>query len=242
MGGRSLLCNQITRELWLWCAQHGIWLSAMHIPGKQNVLADKESREKRSDSEWNLNPLLFECLWGTLSVDLFASRLNYQLTPFVSWRHDLEAIAVDAFFRNWKGQYFYAFPPFSLINGVLQKVEQDQSQGILIVPMWTTQVWFPRLLRLLTDHPLVLPKGPRTLTLPFNQEKVHPLQKTLILLACKLSGNLSHQEAFRKKLLKSYYNPGEGVRTSNTPLTSTNGYCFAVQGVLIHTKPLPHKL
>ena len=62
MGGRSLLCNQITRELWVWCAQHGIWLSAVHIPGKQNVLADKESREKRSDSEWKLNPQLFECI------------------------------------------------------------------------------------------------------------------------------------------------------------------------------------
>ena len=48
MGGRSLLCimcNQITLELWVWCAQLGIWLSAVHIPGKQNVLADKESRE-----------------------------------------------------------------------------------------------------------------------------------------------------------------------------------------------------
>ena len=26
MGGRSLTCNQITRELWVWCASHGIWL------------------------------------------------------------------------------------------------------------------------------------------------------------------------------------------------------------------------
>ena len=31
MGGRSLLCNQISWELWVWCAQHGIWLSAVHI-------------------------------------------------------------------------------------------------------------------------------------------------------------------------------------------------------------------
>lgn len=88
MGGRSLSCSQITWELWVWCAQHGMWLSALHIPGKQNVLADKESREKRSDSEWKLTSQLFECiipLWGSPSVDLFASRLNYQLTPFVSW-------------------------------------------------------------------------------------------------------------------------------------------------------------
>ena len=86
MGGRSLACNQITRELWIWCANPRIWLSAVHIPGKENVLADKESREKRSDTEWKLNPELFDCiatLWGTVSVDLFASRLNYQLKSFV---------------------------------------------------------------------------------------------------------------------------------------------------------------
>ena len=58
MGGRSLLCNQIARQLWVWCVQHGIWLSAVHMPGKQNVLADKESREKRSDSEWKQLPIV----------------------------------------------------------------------------------------------------------------------------------------------------------------------------------------
>ena len=50
MGVRSPNCNQITRELWVWCANQGIWLSAAHIPGKKNVLADKESRAKRSDT------------------------------------------------------------------------------------------------------------------------------------------------------------------------------------------------
>lgn len=74
------MCNQITRQLWLWCAQHGIWVSAVHIPGKQTVLADKESSEIRSDSEWKLKPQLFESTlppWDTPSVDLLASRLIY---------------------------------------------------------------------------------------------------------------------------------------------------------------------
>ena len=166
------MLNQITRELLVWCANLEIWVSAAHIPGKENVSADKESRKTRSDTEWKLNPELFDCivtLWGTVSVDLFTSRLNYQLKPFVSWRPDPEAVAID-----WREQYFYAFPPFSLINRVLQKVEQDQSQGIIIVPMWNTQVWFPRLLHLLIDFPVTLPKGPRTLLLPFNREKAHP--------------------------------------------------------------------
>lgn len=179
MGGRKSQCNQITRDLWVWCSTHNIWLTAVHIPGKQNVLADKESREKHSDIEWKLNTQLFEDVtahWGTPSIDLFASRLNYQLKPFVSWRPDPEAMAIDAFSINWK-ENFYAFPPFALINRVLQKVEQDQSQGIIIVPLWTTQVWFPRLLHMLIDYPITLPKGPRTLSLPSNQERLHPLHK-----------------------------------------------------------------
>ena len=89
------------------------------------MLADKESREKRLDTEWKLNPKLFDCivtLWGTVSVDLFVSRLNrYQLKPFASWRPDPEAMAIDAFSLDWREQYFYAFPPFSLINRVLKR-------------------------------------------------------------------------------------------------------------------------
>ena len=186
------------------------------------MLADKESREKRLDTEWKLNPELFDCivtLRGTVSVDLFASRLNYQLKPFVSWRPDPEAKAIDAFSLDWREQYFCAFPPFSLINRVLQKVEQDQRQGIIIVPMWNTQVWFPRLLHLLIDFPVTLPKVPRTLLLPFNREKAHPLHKKLTLLAYKLSGIPSQQEAFRKKLPKSYCKPGERVHNNNIPST-----------------------
>ena len=60
-------------------------------PWEEKCLADKESREKRSDSEWKLTSRLFECiipLWEAPSVGLFSSRLNYQLTPFVSWRPD----------------------------------------------------------------------------------------------------------------------------------------------------------
>ena len=46
MGVRNPECNQITRDLWMWCAGQGIWVTAVHIPGKQNVSADKGSREK----------------------------------------------------------------------------------------------------------------------------------------------------------------------------------------------------
>ena len=89
------------------------------------MLTDKESREKRLDTEWKLNTKLFDCivtLWGTVSVDLFTSRLNYQLKPFVSWRPDPEAMAIDAFSLDWREKIFYAFPPFPLIKRTRARV------------------------------------------------------------------------------------------------------------------------
>ena len=38
--------------------------------------------------------------------------------------------------------FFYAFPPFSVIAACLQKIEQDQATGVLLVPIWWTQPWF----------------------------------------------------------------------------------------------------
>lgn len=63
------------------------------------------------------------CHWGKSSIDLFASRLNFQLRPFISWKPDPEAFAVDAFSISWKEHNFYAVPPFAVIKGVLQKAE-----------------------------------------------------------------------------------------------------------------------
>ena len=66
-------------------------------------------------------------------VDLFASRLNCQLTPFVSWKLEPGAWAVNAFSLK-----FYAFPPFSILGRVLAKVQQDGATGLLVKPFWST--------------------------------------------------------------------------------------------------------
>lgn len=242
MGGKTPKCNKISKELWEWCAERSIWVTAVHIPGKENYLADKESRAKNRDVEWKLDCEIFQLIvfyWYKPSVDLFASRLNYQMKPFVSWKPDPEAIAFDAFVLDWSMyNQFYAFPPFSLINRVLQKIEQDQTQGIVVVPLWKTQVWFPRLLHLLIDIPLILPKTKTMLILPSNPKEVHPLNKKLTLLACKLSGIPLQAEEFRRKLQKSSCNHGGQAQNSNTQSISGNGVHFVVQGALIHTKQI----
>jgi hypothetical protein len=52
----------------------------------------------------------------TPSIDLFASRLNYKCKPYVAFRPDPEAQAINAFHISWVNMCFYAFPPFCIIN------------------------------------------------------------------------------------------------------------------------------
>ncbi|XP_071518361.1 uncharacterized protein [Panulirus ornatus] len=105
MGGtRSSLCNGICRDLWEWCAVNDIWLTCSHVPGKVNLMADAASRTFNDRHEWKLNEELFRALsevFGVPSIDLFASRLNAQVTRFCSWKPDLDAEHFDAFSICW---------------------------------------------------------------------------------------------------------------------------------------------
>ena len=237
MGGiRSLLCNKIAQRIWIWCKERGIWLSVSHIPGKENEEADSKSRLFNDRTEWQLNPRVFAKVTNKFllpEIDLFASRLNCQVKRFVSWGPDPDAWAVDAFSITWENSKVYAFPPFSLMHKVLNKWQTDKATGIIIAPFWTTATWFPVLMRLLTDFPVFLPRGPDTLRLPHNLQLKHPLHKKLQLMACCCSGKPSAQKDFTERLLTLSWHPGEHQRKNNTVLTSPDGVCSVLNGVLI---------
>ena len=153
-GGTKHKCNQIARDTWLWCYNRGIWLSAAHLPGSQNVIADKESRTRHDNMEWVLDAQLFQKIcdvFGRPEVDLFANRLNHHLDNYMSWKPDPQASAVDAMSVSWKDIYFYAFPPFNMILKVIQKIELEQSKGVLVVPYWPTQPWWPKFTKMSVD-------------------------------------------------------------------------------------------
>ena len=190
-GSHSEDANSVAHKLWLWAISRNIWLSCTHIPGCFNVVADKESRTFNDNIEWKLNTRAFHyCveLWGQPEIDLFASRLNHQFTPYVSWRPDPEAMAIDAFSLNWSNKFLYIFCPFSVISRVLDKLQADNARAIMIVPQWPTQTWYPVLSRLSTDEPLTLPVSKTLLTLPGQPDKIHPLYQKLRLTAYHLSG------------------------------------------------------
>jgi hypothetical protein len=137
MGGtKSLKLNNLALEIWEWCILHNIWISAVHIAGKTNVEADKQSRQFSDQHEWMLDKNQFQAIqnrYPLLEIDLFASRLNAQLPNYVAWQPDPECVAVNAFTISWKCKMFYAFPPFSLIPRCIQKILQDKATGILIL-------------------------------------------------------------------------------------------------------------
>ena len=151
MGGRKERLNALTKEIWLWCMYRNIYISAFHIPGVLNTRADNLSRQKLNlDMEWTLRKDVFVRimdLYGPSDIDLFASSDNHQLPQYVSYLPDPKAVAVNAFSLSWTNLFPFIFCPFSVINSVLQKLEQDQAEAVMVAPLFTTQPWFPRLLQ-----------------------------------------------------------------------------------------------
>ena len=145
MGGtRSTECNNIVRKIWCWAEKRNIWLTASYIKGKDNQVADHYSRHFHDHLEWELNSKIYEHVcsqWGTPTVDLFASRHNYKCERYVSWHPEPEAWRVDAFSLTWDSEFYYAFPPFSLVARVARKLLHEKSHAVLIAPEWTGQPW-----------------------------------------------------------------------------------------------------
>ena len=190
----SVTCNHITYLIWMWCIENNIWISAAHIPGKDNVAADQESRKQNLDAEWKLNVdflnSALQFLHFVPDIDLFASRINFQFKKYISFKADPEAYAVDAFTFSWSNLNFYAFPPFSVILKTLTKVKRDRAEGVVVVPDWPTQVWYPLLNKLMVGHPFHFPQTVQLLGLPVHPRKIHHLLPKLKLLACRVSGRI----------------------------------------------------
>lgn len=146
-GIKSEGINSLSKDIWNWCCYKNIWISAAHIPWKCICNpADIESRVFNDNVEWMLDSNVFlqlAKLWGKPTMDLFASRLNCQISKFASWKPDPDAVVIDAFSIPWSNEYYYMFPPFSLITRCVQKIINDQSECLIILPLWPTQIWYP---------------------------------------------------------------------------------------------------
>jgi ribonuclease HI len=190
---RSLPCNKVSRDIWDWAVQRNIWLSSAHVPGVDNVEADEASRKFNEDTEWQLQPRIFQNIcdvFGAPKMDLFASRLNYQLKPYCAWHPDPEAAVIDSFSISWSDVFGYAFPPFALLPRILQKIRMEKADIILLVPKWPTKPWFSLFKRMIMQGPITIAVDNDTFISPGCRGKTHPLTGRLVMLAAHLSGKV----------------------------------------------------
>ena len=195
--------NNCARTIWQWCERRKIHIFASYISSKDNVYADLESRILPPETEWTLANSAFNLIckkFGTPKIDLFATYLNTKCKVFVSWKRDPKSFAIDAFTLSWKKFYFYAFPSFSVILNVLRKIVLDRAEGIVVVPYWPTQPWFPVYKSLAISPIILFDADDYLLTSPYSQK--HPLARKLSLAAAVLSANRLNERDFPKKRQK----------------------------------------
>ncbi|XP_045104754.1 uncharacterized protein LOC123500144 isoform X1 [Portunus trituberculatus] len=181
VGSTKPSLNAVIEEIFAWAESRGITLSAEHVKGLYNAEADFKSRVRNLDAEWMLHPEIFKFVCGkffTPDIDLFATRINAQLPVYVSWRPDPTSTYVNAFTISWSIGNLYAFPSFSVICRVLEKIQVEGATVLAILPLWPTQVWFPRALQLFAAPPLLLPPNP--IFLPEDPSLSHPQGRRII--------------------------------------------------------------
>ena len=166
-------------------------------------------------TDWSLHPEIVSCIfgfWGTPVVDMFATASNSHRPWFMSPILEPRALAVDALSQDWQGKSMYMFPPFPLVNKVIQKLRSTQvAEVILTAPWWPKESWFLHLLHLCVDHPLFFPYC-RDLLSQQDQNYVSD-GKSYHLHAWRLSCDTIKQQTFQSRSLGS---PQllEGLQTS----------------------------
>ncbi len=188
-GCRSTNSHSIAKIIWQFCERKNIWLRATYINTKVNILADKLSRAQGDNSDFYFKRDLFLSIcdaFGEPKIDYFASFRTKQVPRFWSWKPDPESLRTDSLTAKWENN-FYAFPPFNLIGRVLRKIINEHVHGVVVVPNWPTQPWFPIFHRLRTSEIISFPVNTESLYDPYIN-RIHPLSRQVPLMAAVLSG------------------------------------------------------
>ena len=190
------LCD-LAIELWDFCIARKICIHAKHLPGIKNTRADKLSRMEQCDHSYSLTQEFFDVksakLPFLLTIDCFASRLNFKTKKFVSHYYDPLSSWVDAFSISWVDNV-YLFPPLPLINRTISKFIADKTgHGLLVCPYWPSQPWFPSLLELLIAPPFSIPPD----SLMDSQER---LPRSCQLVGWPIGSNHAERMAFQGRL------------------------------------------
>ena len=109
---------------------------------------------------------------------------------------------------------------------VLNKIRMEQATGIVLLPNWPTQPWYPIAIRMLKQDPIHLKPSKDLLHLPSLPEKLHPLSNKLNLMVCLLSGENWIQPSYQllPKTIRASYREGT-VKQYRSDLSRWEKFC-----------------
>ena len=87
-----------SKQIWKLLLRKKVTVIAEYLPSALNKHADIESRRKTDSSKSKLAPSVFQRLcvkMGKPLIDLFASRVFYQVLTYVAWRKDPYSVATN---------------------------------------------------------------------------------------------------------------------------------------------------
>ena len=176
-------------------------------------------------------------IWGSPSIDLFASVHNHKLPVFCSWTAHPQAYAIDALSISRESMYAYAFPPVCLIPRVLAHVLTYPCRVILIAPLWPRRPWYPQLLQLLIANPIAIPNVQNLLRQP--KTKIYHQNPELFNLHAWLISNIAFdQRVFQNELRNYSWRRGGQVLERTTRSISNSTIAGVLKGMSIPIQQL----
>lgn len=142
--------------------------------------ADEFSRLTDRDA-WCLRPSLqrmlmrkvFNVVGKPVTLDAFACHQSAVCRRYASRRGEPAALAFDGLALDWRDEVVWLNPPWALLGDIIGKLAIERPAGVLIVPCWPSQTWWPSLLALGGRH-LDLPR-PTWSVKPMHNRPVEPL-------------------------------------------------------------------
>jgi len=143
-GGPVAELTELAKLIWIECVAKGIDASPHWVRRDRNTYADFLSRQS-DRADWVISQSALEeikLVFGTPSIDRFASSRNSVCKRFNSRFFDPRAEATDAFTQHWGDELKFCNPDFNQIHKVIVHARACAAQVILVFPHWTNTSWW----------------------------------------------------------------------------------------------------
>ncbi|XP_077983301.1 uncharacterized protein LOC144438146 [Glandiceps talaboti] len=189
-------------QVWQYCETQNISFSVGHLPGIANLLADYQSRTFLDNHDYQL---LKPCGVQTDLPQVLPARnrpvCQSQFNSTASVRFVENGSSSNSYqcFLHFLGREKALHVPTShLILRCLKQVIRDKARTLFIAPVWKTSPWYPLLLQLSCQNPVLLPAQRNLLIEPHTGK---PPKFNLTPLAMwQLSGHCIENRDFRSRL------------------------------------------